>query len=485
MGKALPGCLIILVVAASLAFPFVWGFLKASWPTWGFLLLVLVLLLLLQYKKENLFCKATEKVLQPVAVGLGMLMVLEVLFGLFKSFFSDERVAAVEDAIIKAHFAMQDFEHHLGFVIPLCVAIAVAFLCLTVGNWQYSSALAKLKNVFRFVSVALLVMASFTFFRYGAADTLLDWEKDQNQRWYEMALAKEERSVARLIAARNLRPPLRHLDPESQKNFETFFTSLKQECATRQCFQRNDLNFTRYGDPTVNAFNETILHKVSEDYRQFAPDRKFPESDALTGIPHPFHWPNRDLPTVSALKPANVDLTASTSAQEKLLSRRAFSQNERDQQKKIIADQQTQANTLERSARTAKERIAADFASVLAATVPDAEGIVGAYVKELIDATAEWIVRPFVDAMFNQGYRPETIQDIFVATGKIPPSITEKFSEFHSVGTKNGETSEFRVSQSVDEYFEDNEKANQKLYDDMRHQMEEYQKKEEDKTEVE
>ncbi len=482
------GCLIIIGIFIWVLAGVAWRFLTASWPTWAFLILAIVLVLVVRTKKENLFFKATGKVLTPVAVALGILMAFEVLFGLFKSFFSDERVGAVEDAILKAHFAIEGSERHLGYVIPLCVAIAVAFLCLTVGNWEYSSALAKLRDAFRFVSVALLVMASFTFFRHDATTTLLNWERDKNQGLYEMALADEERSVARLIASRELFKPLTHLDPDSKKNFEAFFGRLKTICEGVACFrERYEVMIDLYGKPSVYAFRDTIHQKVDEDYSQFVP-KKAPATEPKQtlddlfpkGMPDKGSFPYGGVPLwIDDNLPADIDLASSKSPQERLLGRRASSQKERKEQKQTVQQQQKRTDDMGKLEHHAKERTTEAFAAALAAAVPDAEGIIGAYVKQLIDATAEWVVRPVVNQMFRQGYRPETIDDLHFAVEALPQTMSETFGKFHSVGTQSSETSKMAKPNFVEDFFNHQEESVAKEKKEMTEQLKKMQEEEE------
>jgi hypothetical protein len=494
-GKGSLGCLVVCVALIWIVSVTVWEFLKASWPTWAFLLVALALLVLAHKKRKNLFFKATEKVLTPIILGLGALMALELLFGLFRASFDENRVGYVEDAILKAHFVTESFEHHLGYAIPLAVAIAVAFLCLTVGNWQYSIALAKVRDVFRFLSVALLVMASFTFFRHSAANTLLDWEKDQSQRWYEMALAEEERSVARLVASRELFKPLSQPDEDSKKNFAQFFGSLKSICERVKCFrERYEVVLDFYENPTVEAFHETIHKKVSEDYAQFvrqdksATDVKSKADDVVSidGIIRSPALQYNGLPLwIEEDRPAEIDLASSKSPREALLSRRASSQKERQEQKRTIEQQQKRSNEMKVYEWQAKHKMITAFASALAASVPDAEGIIGAYVKELVDATAEWIVRPVVNQAFKQGYRPETIQDLHFAVDAVPQTTTETFSKFHATATQSSEISRMDKAELVEGFFKDRENSADKLNKEMIEQRRKWEEEREHEMEAE
>jgi hypothetical protein len=472
------GCLIIFIFGLWLLFsvviPGAWHFLEASWPTWAFLLLAIILLTLVRAKKEKLFFKATDKVLTPIAAALAALMTLELLFGLFKSFFNANRVGSIEDAILRAHFAIARVEHSLGYFIPVAVSISVAFLCLSVGDWKYSSGLAKMKDAFRFLSLALLVLASFTFFGGAAANVLLDWEKDQNQTWYKMELADEDRSLARLIASRELYHPISQLDANSKKNFETFFNSLKNICKRSKCFRGEfELDLNSYDNPSAEAFDDTIEQKVLEDFAQLLP----PNND-LTGAAKSSHdaLPSNNLladilsrsgriPSrrVGENHPADVDLNLSNSPHEKLLSRRASSQEEREEQRRTIFQQRERSHRMKDYEWEAKHKITEAFAAALTASVPDAEGIVGAYLSELIDDAAEWIVRPLVDLMYKQGYRPETIQDLHLAIEAVPPTMNDTFSKFHATGTRSSEISHFDKAESVDSFFENEQKSTQKF----------------------
>jgi hypothetical protein len=490
------GCLIV-TVSLVVGVPLAWRFLKASWPTWGFLILALGLLAAVKPKKENLFFKATQKVLKPIAVGLGILMGLEFLFALFKSFINDEHVAAIEDAILKVHFAVEHLEKRLGYVIPLCVAIAVAFLCLTVGNWKYSAALSKLKNAFSFVSVLLLVMSSFTFFGHDATATFLDWEKEKNQGLYKMALAGEERSVARLVAVRELYKPLIQPDLDTKKSFETFFVRMKMICMRVSCFrERNEVDLDLFGKTSVWAFRETIHEKVKEDYIQFVPkeppateEKKTPvdifSPDYVLHVPAKGGLPYWELPIrIDDNLPANIDLASSKSPQERLLSRRVSSQKEREEQKQAVQQQQNRAHDMAGRERRAKEKLTEAFAAVLAAAVPDADGIIGAYVRELVDAAAERVVRPLVDRMFQQGYRPASLDDLHFAIEALPPRMSETFDRFHSVGTRSSEESEMARPDFVESYFNGRQEALTKQKAEFARAMEEIRKEiEEEKGE--
>jgi hypothetical protein len=107
---------VLVIVLILLAVPF-WHFLKASWPTWGFLLLGFALLLMSKKYEHNPFVIATIKVLAPIMVALLTLLALELLFGTF-AFFNPDRVAAYVETVLNVHFAITGFEKALGFVIP-------------------------------------------------------------------------------------------------------------------------------------------------------------------------------------------------------------------------------------------------------------------------------------------------------------------------------------------------------------------------------
>jgi hypothetical protein len=63
---AIFGSLIVCV----LALPYIWHFLQASWPTWGVLLLALILFAFARHYESHIAGKAAAKVLSPVLMGL-------------------------------------------------------------------------------------------------------------------------------------------------------------------------------------------------------------------------------------------------------------------------------------------------------------------------------------------------------------------------------------------------------------------------------
>jgi hypothetical protein len=451
------GC-VLAIVLIILAVPF-WHFLKASWPTWGFLLLGFALLLISKKYEKNPFVVATIKVLVPIMVALFSLMALELLFGTF-AFFNPDRVAAYEETVLNVHFAITELEKALGFVIPLSVTLAVAFLCLTVGNWKYSAILAKGRGLFRFVSIFILVVSSFTFFRHAGVNRVLDEDKMRNEGLYEMELAKEERAIARGVAAQELKEGLTHLDEESKKNFAAFFGGLNDACKTRDCF-----GYHRYAflgrNPAREAMMAAVAEKAKDDYQHFhaVDSGLIAESNAQRKLPaalqgHFDEWSflrNREISLLLKKDAADVPLASSHSPAEVQLTKRPSSELDLQENKEIIREQAGRANRMEEWAKEEREKTTEAFAAALAASIPEVvEGLLGEYIKELTDVIAEFVVRPTVDFMFKQGFRGSSIEEIHLVQDKVPMEVHETFGSFrpqfteaHSFASRESVAREF------------------------------------------
>jgi hypothetical protein len=495
------GCLVIagaaLVIVFKVVVPATWDFLRASWPTWGLLSSALVLLTLMRGKK-NVFCRAANRVLVPVAIGLTILMVLELLFGLFKSFFDAGRVSEVENTILKIHFAIKSFGDGLGYWVPVVVSIVVVFLCFSVGNWKFSSGFIKIKDAFSFLSLVVLVMSSFTFFEKSAANVMLGWEEHENQRWYKMALADEQRSVARIVATRALYNPIQTMGDDSKRQFDQYFRSLNNICTAKHCFREKG-EFGDYIPASEIAFKNVIDQKAEDDVAQLISVNKVETTGKAQSSGNESVWHDKALDDIvrmrsisglhtlprmrlSGNEEADVDLDISASPTERLLGRRASSQREREEQSDSIVRQRERAHVMHSREKYVKRKMVEAFASIIEAAVPDAEGVVGAYVSELVDDAAEWLVRPVVNRMYKGGYRPEEIQDLKLVERSFPSSLNEAFVHFHAAGTEPSETSRFGSSEAVEQVFDTEQKSEEGLQRSMkewRKEMEELRKEKE------
>jgi hypothetical protein len=333
-------------------------------------------------------------------------------------------------------------------------------------------------------------MSSFTFFGRPGVNALLGWERDQNQEWYKMALADEQRSVARITATRELYRPLTHLDTDSQARFKMFFGQMQQLCKSKKCFRgKYDLDIDLYESPSTVAFDQTITRRVNEDFRQLR-HNKFNTANgdpALSRFPDLFKSDPEDTPRrfAPAGQEADVDLFSSTIPEERLLSQRASSQKKRDEQRETIDRQRKRSKKMKSYEWAAKAKMTEAFASVLSSAVPDAEGIIGAYVSELIDDAAEWVVRPIVDRLWKNGYRPDDIQDLGPALTAIPTDVEDSFSNFHARGTRASEVSQFDSPASVTTFFNDEEQSDIKMKADMRKTYKEFEEREREEREAE
>jgi hypothetical protein len=456
------GCVVVLVLAV-LAIPF-WHFLKASWPTWGFLVLAFTLVLLSKKYEKNPFVIAGLKVLVPIIVALMFLMALELLFSVC-SFFNPERVAAYEETILQVHFVIEDIEKALGYVIPLSITVAVAFLCLTVGNWQYSAILAKFRSVFRFVSIFILIASSFSFFRHAGVRSVLDDTKARNEGLYEMELAKEERAIAQGVAAQELKVGLTHLDAESKKNFAAFFEGLNDACKTRDCFGYHPYGFLGR-NPAKEAMQVAVAQKAREDYKHFysVDGGLVAEAQAQQKLPPELRgrfdeWSyleKREIATLTNTNIADVQLASSADPAEARLTKRATSVVDLQQDKETISKQAKRAHQMEEWAKEEREKTTEAFGAALAALIPEVvEGLLGEYVKEMTDKLAEYVVRPTVDFLFRNGYRAGSIEEIHLVSDKVPVEVHQTFGEFrpqftqsHSFESRESVAREFSTRES-------------------------------------
>ncbi len=455
------GCGALLVIVLFLLAPPFWHFVKASWPTWGFLILAIVLLLIARHYEENLLFKATKKVLVPITAGLTTLMALELLFSLC-TYFTPDRVQSFQGTILDVHFAIERFESRLGYVIPLSVTFAVAFLCLTVGNWKYSAALAKIREVFRFVSVFILILSSFSFFRHHGVDTILEDDRAQTVGVYEMEIADEEKAIAQGMAARELKETLTDLDEESKKNFAAFFEGLNDACKIRECY-----GYSAYlgRNASWEALMTTIHEKAQADYQHFNPvdidvireeklRQKLP-AELQTRWSAGYFSLNRSISHFGKTDVADVPLDSSHDAAEVQLTKRATSESDLYRNQETGNKQAGRVNTMEKWAEEERKETTEAFAAALASLVPDiGERMVAEYVKELTDAIAEWVVRPTVDFMFKQGFRGNSIEELHLVQDKVSSEVHQSFGSFRPQFTQNHV---FESRQDVARRFSDEE----------------------------
>jgi hypothetical protein len=408
-------------------------------------------------------------------------LAFEGAFGIFRTFFNEHRVARVENIILKVHFDLGRAEAISGHLwLPLATSVAVVLLCFSLGNWRYSETVSQAKDIVSYISILFLSMASFTFFGHSGVNNLLDKEREHNESLYKMALADEQRSVAEIVATRELYYPLTHLDAASLSRFEMFFREVQQICKERRCFaDRQEFSWRESGlDSSISAFRAIIGERADEDCEQLRSDAHGHIDASSAPVPQ-FGLPNRiPAPPGPPDQASTINLAFFSGRDVDLLRKRPSSMDERNAQAKLTDEEQRRANKMAGYGEDVKRLMTVAFSAVLSSMVPDADGIIGAYVGELIDDVAEWIVRPEVDRLWNSGYRPEAIQDLKLADAALPDPDRQAFKGFHAAGTRNFEVSKLGDATSVENVFDEEEKSDAKMRADIKKMITEAEKRE-------
>lgn len=384
------GALIIGSVLLTEIVPPIFEFFKATWVAW-LLLLASGFAINLCRKRRGLLYQAALKVLWPVTVGLVLLVLSEIAFGLFSTFSDPDVVRSVEGFLLDQRDHIKSFDKaisHWLWVLP--AGLIVVYLLPDYPLLKYY---VKVKSTTSWMGILLLTMTSFTFLSSHPMRVLAQGEYADRVSRYELSLRNEQRYVSQTVAARAMIHAVHHFDSQTTATYKTYISTVKISIPDEPVSYRIDL----FGTPAEQSLMRTLSKQADKDVDKVVPEASTEDLRTFLGLDEfaPAYPPDRALPRIIEYSPD----------ESKVFEVVPASADIRAQQAGLLARQVEREGRLKKLCGDWKEMAASAFSEAIGAKLFNGESIAREYVKEVIKKLSDRAFRRIVDAWYSHGER--------------------------------------------------------------------------------